>query len=156
MSQLADNFKNIKGKSLKIISTEEEMISFANDCAKFTAYMLSIQNHQELPSLDTIKRAAAPYKLFLCKKLSNKLSKVIEPKNISMSSLNTVMCGGYFKVSCSLSLFNEKNEVVSRQLFNISFVDETGLPLAMKITQVYRNKYPDISIEEIVKEITFL
>ena len=141
-----------RAKSLKIKVSEQEMVKFAKTCAEYTAYMLDIHTHQEMPSLDTLNLAALPYKLFIAQKLSNALAESILPNMIRHATFKTVMIGGYFSLSCSVrqTTGKGKNEVITLRGFNISFVDETGLPLVRKLSQVLLAKDPSLSPEQLM------
>lgn len=146
--------KRLRGKTLKIVTTEQEMIEFADLCARYTAYMLDIHTLQEMPSIETISSAAMPYKIFIAKKLSNALGRVVLPDNIRAATLKTVMIGGYFKVECLLREATKSQVTV--QTFKLSLVDKTKLPLIMKLRQVYMAKYPDMSSEEFIDKTEHL
>lgn len=150
--------KSIRGKSLKITTTEQEMIEFSKLCTEYTAYMLDIQTHEEMPSLETLNSAALPYKTFIANKLSVALNRVIEPNSIRCSTLGVVMIGGYFKVECSVweTEGKGKKAVTTIQSFKLTFMDSTGLPLATKLSQVLRGKYPDMTVEEFTEKTSHL
>lgn len=150
--------KRIRGKSLKIITTEQEMIEFSKCCTEYTAYMLDIQTHQEMPSLETLNSAALPYKTFIAKKLSVALKRVVNPDNVRCSTLGVVMIGGYFNVECSVweTEGKGKKAVTTIQSFKLTFMDSTGLPLATKLSQVLRAKYPDMTAAEFTEKTMHL
>lgn len=130
----------LRGRSLKINVTEDDLKTFVGLCTETTAYMLSVTRKIEMPDLETIKQSLMPAKIWLAKKFSQRLNEIIEPAHIANLSLELITFGGYAKVEFVVR--KTVNGVVHVQTFKVSLCDETQTPLIMKFSQTHPNMGP--------------
>lgn len=140
----------LRGRSLKINVTEDDLKTFVQLCTQTTTYMLSVTRIDEMPDLNTIKRSLIPAKIWLAKKFGQQLNEIIEPDHITNLSLNLITFGGYAKAEF---IHREMvGGIPHIQTFKISLCDYTQTPLIMKFTQAN----PNVSVEELVEKMSSL
>ncbi len=138
-------FVRLRGRSVKIHVSEDDLREYSKLVTDTTAYMLSVTRLNEMPTMDTIKRSLIPAKIWIAKKLSQKLNEIIEPEFITQLSLDLIPYGGYAKTE--FTVIKIVDGIRQLQSFNVALIDSTETPLITKYAQSYGINDPEKLID---------
>lgn len=129
------NFVRVRGRSVTLHVSEDELKEYSKLVTDITAYMLSVTRFNEMPSIKTIRNSILPAKIWIAKRLSQKLNEVIAPDTVTGLGLVLYTFAGYAKTE--FDLVKVIDGVIHRQTFKVTLIDKSETSLIMKYGQVH-------------------
>jgi hypothetical protein len=134
-----------RAKTIRLECSEERIKLIVNPLLDFTAYCLSIKYVMEVPSIDTLISNITPAKMELAKMLSSNLNRIVDYNNLSISTCEIVVCGGYFKMSVIETL---SDNIEDRHSYNIILGDSIALVRKLMVKFKSDNGKSELSDQE--------
>lgn len=146
-----DGTKVYRRETIKVIASEEDVLTIVKPLLDFAAYSFSITKHNAMPTKQSFKSALMFSKTRLASLLGHKLERIVDPNNLMLPSVEIITSGGYIDISFD-ELLAKDGDVTHRYSWKLRLQDETGVSFFEKVLQVLKRKHPDWNDEKLVAE----
>lgn len=144
-----ENIARNRAKKLKMSISEDLIKQIVIPFVEFTAYLLSVENTNEMPALNTMIKSLEAPKLVIARCLALKIQRSVNPKKLTEVSITVHSSGGYFELTC-LEEYLDNNAII-KQPWNINFTDSGKVTLIEKLITTESVKFPNKTREDVIE-----